>query len=517
MHRTNSPVRSQFCRQSRMAELLPWLLPWLLATLLAVYFLDLRAHARRGLPPGPRPLPLIGNLHLLGDQPHRSLAGLAKIHGPLMSLRLGAVTTVVASSPEVAREFLQTHDAIFATRSVPDAIDAHARSSVVWLPNSSPSWRALRKIMARELFVPHRLDALRHLRREKVRQLVDHVGRLAGEGAAVDVGRAAFATVLNLLSGNIFSRDLTNLDDHGESKEFQELVTELMEAAGRPNLSDFYPAFAAADLQGCRRKAAKLIARLHRVFDEEIDGRLHDRRSGQPRKNDFLDLLLDSETTTGDKGSAGLDRDTLRSMLTDLFAAGSDTSSNTVEWAMTELLKNPVSMYKVCDELARVIGIRRNIEESEIGQLPYLQAVVKETFRLHPPAPLLLPRQAEVATKVIGYTTPKGARLLINIWAMGRDPNVWSEPEKFMPERFLEKTIDFKGGDFELIPFGAGRRICPGMPLAIRMMHMVLGSLLNQFEWKLPVEVEINGVDMAEKFGVTLIKAVPLCAIATPI
>ncbi|KAG2536957.1 geraniol 8-hydroxylase-like [Panicum virgatum] len=497
-----------------MAELLPWL-PWLLASLLAaVYLLGLRAHGRRGLPPGPRPLPLIGNLHLLGDQPHRSLAGLAKIHGPLMSLRLGSVTTVVASSPDVAREFLQRHDAAFATRSVPDAISAHARHSVAWLPNS-PRWRALRKVMATELFAPHRLDALRHLRREKVRLLVDHVGRLAQDGTAVDVGRAAFTTALNLLSSTIFSRDLTNLDDRSESKEFQEVVTEIMEAAGRPNLSDIYPAFAAADLQGCRRRVAKLFARLHRMFDVEIDQRRHARKAGQPRKNDFLDLLLDSEM--GDNGTAGLDRDTLRSMLADLFAAGSDTSSSTVEWAMTELLQNPVSMSKVCDELARVIGSRKNIEESQIGQLPYLQAVVKETFRLHPPVPFLIPRQGEVATKVIDYTIPKGARLLINIWAMGRDANVWPEPDKFMPERFLEKMVDLKGGDFNLIPFGAGRRICPGMPLAIRMVHLVLGSLLNQFKWRLPVEVERNGVDMAEKFGVTLIKAVPLCAIATPI
>jgi cytochrome P450 len=237
-----------------------------------------------------------------------------------MSLHLGTVTTVVASSPEVAREILQRHDAVFATRSVPDAIiDAHGRSSVAWMPSSSPSWRALRKVMARELFAPHRLDALRHLRRDKVRQLVDHVGRIAGEGAAVQVGRAAFATMLNLISRTIFSRDLTNLDDdRGESREFQEVVTELMEAAGSPNLSnsDVYPAFAPADLQGCRRRAAKVIARLHRVFDEEIDRRLHDRKSGQSRKNDLLDLLLDTETTTGDKGTAGLDRDTLRAMLT---------------------------------------------------------------------------------------------------------------------------------------------------------------------------------------------------------
>lgn len=184
---------------------------------------------------------------------------------------------------------------------------------------------------------------------------------------------------------------------------------------------------------------------------------------------------------------------------------------------MAELLQNPVSMSKVCSELERVIGSRKNIEESHIIQLPYLQAVVKETFRLHPPAAFLVPRQAEMETKVIGYTIPKGARVLINIWAMGRDANVWSEPEKFMPERFLEKVVDFKGGDFDLIPFGAGRRICPGMPLAIKMVHLVLGSLLNQFKWKLPIEVEKNGIDMEEKFGVTLIKAVPLCAIATPI
>jgi cytochrome P450 len=197
-----------------------------------------------------------------------------------------------------------------------------------------------------------------------------------------------------------------------------------------------------------------------------------------------------------------------------LFAAGTDTSSSTVEWAMVELLRNPLSMAKACDELRRVIGSRRNIEESEIGQLPYLQAVIKETFRLHPPVPLLIPRQAEKTTKIMSYTIPKGSRVLINIWAIGRDENVWSEPEKFIPERFLiKKTVDFKGGHFELISFGARRRICPGMPLATRMVHLVLGSLLNQFKWRLPDKMERNGVDMSENFGVTLVKAVPLCAI----
>ncbi|CAN6304546.1 unnamed protein product [Urochloa humidicola] len=493
--------------------LFPWLAWLLLASLAAVYLLG-NGRRRRDLPPGPRPLPLIGSLHLLGNQPHRSLARLAKTHGPLISLRLGTVTTVVASSPAAAREFLQRHDAAFSNRSVPDAPGAHSKNSAVWLPNA-PRWRALRKIMGAELFAPHRLDSLQHLRREKAQELVDHVGTLARKGEAVDIGRVAFATSLNLVSRTIFSRDLTSLDDAGGSREFQEVVTDIMEAAGYPNVSDYFPAVAAFDLQGWRRHLARLFARLHRIFDEEIDRRLREREADESKRNDFLDLLLDA--MEDGENAAGLDRDTLRSLFMDLFAAGSDTSSSTVEWAMTELLQNPTSMAKVCEELATVIGSGKSIEESDIGKLPYLQAVVKETFRLHPPAPLLLPRHTQADIKIMGYTIPQGSRVFVNVWAMGRDKETWPEPEKFMPERFLGKTVDLRGGDFDLIPFGGGRRICPGMPLAIRMVHLLLASLLNQFTWRLPAEVERNGVDMAEKFGLTLTKAVPLCAIATPI
>ncbi|KAG8100957.1 hypothetical protein GUJ93_ZPchr0297g40545 [Zizania palustris] len=174
-------------------------------------------------------------------------------------------------------------------------------------------------------------------------------------------------------------------------------------------------------------------------------------------------------------------------------------------------------MAKACDELARVIGERKRVDESEIDQLPYLQAIVKETFRLHPPVPFLVPRKANMTTRIMGYTIPKGAKVLINVWTMGRNENIWQEPEKFMPERFLGRTVGFSGGDLELIPFGAGRRICPGMPLAIRMVHVLLASLLIHFKWRLPDEVERNGIDMTERFGLTLSKAVPLCAIATPI
>ena len=202
----------------------------------------------------------------------------------------------------------------------------------------------------------------------------------------------------------------------------------------------------------------------------------------------------------------------------DLFSAGTDTSSATVEWAMAELLLNPSCMSRAREELDQVIGSKEQVEESDIGQLKYLQAIVKETFRLHPPAPFLLPHLAETTTQVRGYTVPKGARLLVNVWAIGHDGKVWPEPKKFRTERFLEEPeVDFKGRDFKLLPFGSGRRMCPGWPLAVRMVHLMLASLLHRFQWKLPVDVEKKGLDMAERLGVNLSMATPLEAIATPV
>uniref|UniRef100_A0A0D9XI01 Cytochrome P450 n=1 Tax=Leersia perrieri TaxID=77586 RepID=A0A0D9XI01_9ORYZ len=295
-----------------MATLILGWLPWLLVSALTLYLLDLIVHSRRRLPPGPCPLPLIGSLHLLGDQPHRSLAGLAERYGPLMSLRLGAVTNVVVSSADVVREFVQKHDAVFSDRSIPDSIGDHRKNSIVFM-NPGPRWRALRRIMATELFSPHRLDALHELRQEKVAELVNHVARLAREGTPVDVGRVAFTTSVNLLSRTIFSCDLTSLDDHGASKEFQHVIADMLEVAGSPNFSDFYPAFAAVDLQGLRRQGARLLSQLHRLFDAEMDQRkLCGTRDDRKEKDDFLEVLL--RLGARDDDMTGLDGDTLRSL-----------------------------------------------------------------------------------------------------------------------------------------------------------------------------------------------------------
>ncbi|KAF7828343.1 geraniol 8-hydroxylase-like [Senna tora] len=200
-------------------------------------------------------------------------------------------------------------------------------------------------------------------------------------------------------------------------------------------------------------------------------------------------------------------------VLKDLFVAGSDTTSSTLEWGMAELLRNPKAMSKAKEEVEEIVGKGKAVEESDISRLPYLQAVVKETFRLHPAVPFLVPRRAETEVEVEGYTIPKGAQVLVNVWAIGRDPKLWENPQEFSPERFLGSEIDVKGRSFELTPFGAGRRICPGYPLALRILYLVLGSLINCYDWKLQGGIKAEDMNMDDKFGITLIKAQHLLAV----
>ncbi|KAH7862461.1 hypothetical protein Vadar_005109 [Vaccinium darrowii] len=196
----------------------------------------------------------------------------------------------------------------------------------------------------------------------------------------------------------------------------------------------------------------------------------------------------------------------------ELFTAGTDTSTSTVEWAMAELLKNAKSMTKVRQEL--VTEIKQSFpKNSHLPQLPYLQACVKETLRLHPPAPFLLPHRAFASCEVMNYTIPKDAQVIVNVWAIGKDPMIWEDPLQFKPERFLNSTLDYKGNDYEFLPFGAGRRICPGLPMAAKHVPLVLASLIHFFDWSLPDEIDPTELDMSEKFGVTLEMEQPLLLI----
>ncbi|KAL2454350.1 Cytochrome [Abeliophyllum distichum] len=464
-------------------------------------------HQKSGkLPPGPYPIPIVGNILTLGQKPHLSLAKLSKTYGPLMYLKIGYLETVVVSSPEIAKDILQKYDHVFSSRSVPGAamVDEHHKHSMVWLPAEN-QWRKLRRICKEQLFSIPRLDASWDLRQEKLQKLFEYVSQCCVNGQVVNIGEAAFITSLNLISATLFSVEFSEFNSDS-SQEFKDVFWGVMKCIGSPNFADYFPVLKYVDPQGILRQNKFYFGKLFAIFDGIIDQRLKSRCT--QKKNDFLGALLD----LNQKPNPELSRDDIKHLLLDLFVAGPDTTTGTVEWAMTELLRNPNKLLKARNELKDVVGVNGLIQESDISRLPYLQAVVKETFRFHPVAPFLVSHKANADIEINGYMVPENAQILVNVWASGRDSNTWSSPDSFIPERFLDCKTDFKGQDFELIPFGAGRRICPGLPLAHRMVHLMLATLICNFEWKLEEGLNPEEMDMSEKFGLSLQKAIPLKA-----
>ncbi|KFK35289.1 hypothetical protein AALP_AA5G265500 [Arabis alpina] len=426
-----------------------------------------------------------------------------------MSLRLGNLYTVVFSSPEAAREVLKTQDQIFSGRTIADPVRAidHHDVSMAWLPPTSSRFRLWRKISATQLFSLERLDATKSLRSKKVKELVTFLSQICERGESVDIARASFVTSLNIISNAMFSTDLGSYDS-GTSMELQDSVVRIMEIIGRPNLANFFPFLGFLDLQGIRKDMKVCSDRLFQVFQGFIDARNNEKSSRSER--DLLDSLME---LTKENGSE-LNVNDIKHFLYDLFLGGTDTNSTTVEWAMAELLRNHKTMAKAQAEIDDVVGPNGVVQESDISNLPYLQAIVKETLRVHPPGPLLAPHKADLETKVLGFLVPKNAQVLVNVWAIGRDPSVWENSDQFEPERFLlGREIGVNGTDFELLPFGAGRRICPGMSMAMRIVPLVLASLLHSFHWKLQNGVVPNDLDMDESFGLTLHKTNPLYAV----
>ncbi|KAH7686793.1 Geraniol 8-hydroxylase protein [Dioscorea alata] len=452
-----------------------------------------RLHKGRTLPPGPRPLPIIGNLHQVFDGiPHRCLARLAEKYGPIMTLRFGQTTTVVISSPDMAREVLQKHDQAFSYRAIPDAIRAvrHSDVSVAWLP-PNPEWRNLRMIYNTELFSTKRLESTKVVREQKVRQLISYVSEF---------------TILNVLSRAMFSVDLLDLRSESSVEVLQSVQT-IMRGISEPNLADFFPWLKVLDPLGVRRRVTKSMKKLHDIFDEHVDRRL--RGEDATPHDDLLDRL-----THGDKMECMHDRFIRNVFFTDLIMAGTETSANTVEWTMAELLRNPVMMAKVKEEIDSVIEPGKEVEESDIEKLHYLQAVMKESFRLHPTAAFLLPRRAERTVDVGDhYVVPEGTHVVINNWVISRDKRLWEDPEVFFPERFLKKDIDIRGREFKLMPFGSGRRICPGLQLAVRLVPLIIASLLRGFDWQPPDGMGPEDIDMREIPGIPVAMAVPLRAV----
>ncbi|PHT53139.1 hypothetical protein CQW23_07601 [Capsicum baccatum] len=395
------------------------------------------------LPPGRRPWPVLGNILHIGKIPHISPA---------------------RSVPRVVSYELSV-------------IDQH---SILWSSDLNNHWKFSRAFCRTHLFSPKAVESHAALREKKVFEMIDFL--MSKKGKTVKISEIVFCAILNTWGNLFFSKDLCHLDYEMNTSGIKHIIRKLLELGAMPNVSDFYPVFDALDMQGLRKKTKIYQDQLFNVWNEIVKEKRHAISSGSIMKNqDFLDVMIDS-------GFSDLQ---INFLLIELIAAGSDTTTSTIEWAMAELLRNKDVMHKLQAELKSKIGSDDTIIESKINELPYLAACVKETLRIHPPSPLLIPRRAPKTCKIMNYTIPKNSR----------------------PERFLDSNVDFRRQNFEFIPFGAGRRICPGLPFARQEVHLILASLIYYFECSLPNDEDPMQLDMEEKFGVTLQKEKPLLVV----
>ncbi|PON56113.1 Cytochrome P450, E-class, group I [Parasponia andersonii] len=492
----------------------------LLLLLLLLFYLHNRKSSGHGrLPPGPPGWPILGNLFDLGTMPHRSLAGLRHKYGDVILLRLGAINTMVILSSRASTEFFKNHDMSFVERTITETSRAldYDKGSLALAPYGS-YWRVLRRLVTVDMLVAKRINETAFVRRKCVDTMLSWIEQEEGGGGnykGVHIARFVFLMSFNLLGNLMLSRDL--LDPNSEDgSEFFEAMKRLMEWGGHANLADFFPWLRWLDPQGLRRKMERDLGKAMEIASKFVKERKNEQvNRDKERRKDFLDVLLEFEGNGKDEPANISDRD-LNIFILEIFLAGSETTSSTIEWALTELLLHPEAMAMAKAELTRVIGPNRKLEENDIENLPYLQAIIKETLRLHPPIPFLVPRRAVNDTVFMGYFIPKNTQVFVNAWAIGRDPDVWNDPSFFKPERFIESKTDYKGQHFELIPFGAGRRMCAGVPLAHRVLHLVLGSLLHHFDWRLDeTSVTRETMDMKDRLGITIRKFEPLLAIPT--
>ncbi|GLJ54698.1 hypothetical protein SUGI_1175000 [Cryptomeria japonica] len=479
-----------------------------------------KARKTSKLPPGPTPLPIIGNLHMLSKLPHRDLHTLAQKYGPIMRINLGSLPTIVISSPHMAKQILKTHDHIFASRPIMgDNNHILSPQKVAFAPYGS-YWKFMRKALVRELFSPKRMKSFASLRAQEALAMTQSILKSAATNAnadtnplVVDVTREVTFFTNNIICRMSFGKKCNEAELGGNL--FKEVLDEAIALSCGFNYRDYIPLLGRLDLQGLKRRQTELTKIFHVLLERIVDEHLQRRKNDSNLEcEDFVDVLLSlSEDVSME---IKFTHDHIKNVIFDLLIAGTDTSGATLEWGMSELLRNPSAIKRAQEELDSVVGQSRMVEESDLPHLQYLQSVVKETLRLYPSAPLLLPHESMEQSTIGGYQIPAKTGVLVNAWAIGRDPIIWEEANEFKPERFLRSQIDVKGQDFEFIPFGSGRRGCPGIPLALPMIQLGLAQLLHCFNWYLPKGVTPETLDFSEFFGITMPRAVHLLAIPFP-
>nr|QNS30002.1 cytochrome P450 [Nothapodytes nimmoniana] len=463
------------------------------------------------LPPRPPKLPFIGNLHQLRNVPHLSLQRLSKRFGPIIYLQLGEVPTVVVSSARLAKEVMKTHDLAISSR--PQLFSAkhlfYNCTDMAFSPYNA-YWRQIRRICILELFSAKQVQSYGFVREEEVARLIHRVSdSLPG---TVNLSKMLGLYANDVLCRIAFGRDFSSQGDY-DRHGFHKMLEEYQVLLGGFSIGDFFPSMEFVHtLTGLKSRLQCTFRRFDQFFDEVVRQHLDPNR--EKNHKDLVDVLLEAQTK--ESSEMPLTMDNIKAIILDIFAAGTDTTFITLDWGMTELIMNPKVMQRAQTEVRSFLGERRSVLENDMPHMPYLRAVIKEIFRLHPPAPVLLPRESMEDVTIDGYDIPAKTRFFINAWAIGRDPESWENPEAFQPERFIGSCIDFKGQDFELIPFGAGRRSCPAIAFGTASVELALAQLLHSFDWELPPGIEAKDLDVTEVFGITMQRISPLIVVANP-
>ncbi|KAL0417244.1 UNVERIFIED_CONTAM: cytochrome [Sesamum latifolium] len=472
---------------------------------------------RKNLPASPPKLPILGNLHQLSALTHRSLQSLGRKYGPLMLLHFGSRPVIIVQSADAATEIMKTNDLIFAdkpgTRTTRRLFYDMKDISVA---PYGEYWRKLKSVCVLQLLSSKRVQSFNFIREEETELLAKRIKTHCPSRSPVNLSELFTSLTNDVICRAAFGRKYS---DGKGGKKFLMLLTEVLQLLGSFSIGEFIPCLSWINrVNGFDNRVERVAKEVDDFLEMVIQEHMKDELQSccasdqDDSRENFVDILLNiyKDNNTG----VSIDKDSIKAIILDILAGGTDTTSATLEWAMTELVRHPMALKNLQNEVRGILKDKQDINENVLSKMNYLKAVVKETLRLHPPIPFLA-REAREDVKVMGYDVGAGTMVITNTWAIGRDPASWDEPEKFQPERFLTSSVDFKGLDFELIPFGAGRRGCPGTAFAMASVELVLANLVHKFEWELPKGMKSEDLDMEEQPGVTIHRKNPLFAVAT--
>ncbi|KFK36267.1 hypothetical protein AALP_AA4G100000 [Arabis alpina] len=479
-------------------------------TAVFLFFFYQKSNAQRHkLPPGPSGLPVIGNLHQLQTtNPQRFFYGWAKKYGPILSYKIGCKTMVVISSAELAKELLKTQDVNFADRPQHRGHEfiSYGRRDMA-LNHYTPYYREIRKMGMNHLFGPARVATFKHVREEEARRMMVKIDKAAERAEPVDISELMLTFTNSVVCRQAFGKKYN--EDGAEMKRFIEILYGTQSVLGKIFFSDFFPftRYVLDDLTSLTAYMKECFERQDTYLQEIIDETLDPKRA-KPETESMVDLLM--QMYKDQPLASEFTIENVKGVILNIVVAGTDTAAAAVVWGMTYLMKYPNVMKKAQAEVREYV-IEKGltfITEDDVKNLPYFRALVKETLRIEPVIPLLIPRACIQDTKIAGYDIPAGTTVNVNAWAVSRDEKYWGpNPDEFRPERFLEKDVDFKGTDYEFIPFGSGRRMCPGMRLGAAMLEVPYANLLLNYNFKLPNGMRPEDINMDVMTGLAMHKS----------